>query len=1262
MIGMRLLYVYRTIKPEFKSEPAKGRLKSFHSKIESACTTANVRETAISTSALKLKSSKTLVEAPGTPVSDAWETQSGPVNPGSARSIIKTSVRKIILKVKQEACSLGFGSKTENESSVLPLNTVSNGTAVVEQCLDVEQKLTLIDAKIDAGIDKDSLFDLMSGLISEFKKDSVAATEWIKSKFANFLSFNGRMGDCFLQLAIYQAACSSTMSEMMRPVAAIHSYLSSCAPHLFENRDLTDNLCIFFSKCPVEESIALKIAANLMSCNSPARTFPLAALAVNCSEVKDFLCVDMFSRNEENTLNESLLLSEIIQRELLRANEDISESSVKDKFTFFVEGLFKRIMSEPSIGTAVLCRLIKDSPDGLCMPENLVAAQISRIFIQLALSIISSPEKFRVELCHRLSLVEALIGFASFVRPYSKRSRAETISRSTFFSCYRFSDMERAAIFENYCNIYSVVECETNQQVLEVHLTLVASSILDQIGKNVLVVMIHLASDNNIQTRIRSMRGLCHIISNNDPFALNAGFIQFVLGKLDDNSVTVRELALELLSKSLDHKTLITSNCIPHVLHLLTDNSTSIKKKAIRTLHSVMEGDPSPDLQNLIISGLLPVLKDEEMGVIHICQTSLQEMLLDPVLSSVNDKASCVRCALTIVEIVRRLQSNIDCLRMFFNSSFKSDERYKNLGASLVDVLFEILIKAIEENDWEYVKCILEAIQTFADQDHTYLSGHIRLLYELTRSNEMATVECSLKLLNTAIKNVERSSFLQFSDFPQHLGALILKGSETVIINSVDLLSSFSATVHDSLKTLEGIWKRLFSFLNSNLRNSTLESLTSPICRALFSLGYISSKCEDPDRLLDMFIQYYKSSVKAISFYSVQAISFALMSVPRLALKQTILDFIQNVFKNEDSRCCLVLLRFFANILESEESPLAITFETSMKPSEVNTYANVIQSFLLDISQKCIYLNVECQLVSLKILSLSLIKGFCHPHQVIPIIFGLATSNDREIFLKAQNLCSGLMESHSSFIFSNYSNLFRVIFAVHSVADSYHGYRDSQSNPESHLSRLYSQIRAKKTKRTDFIDILIYEIDSCQNFMDDYVKFLLEMLITLPVRVLAEAAYIFSKLNELSFKYSATEGEDKPDSNINIKKCVWILQSKMYFAGEYSMTTEYIAFYPIFSRLCRQCLKALSDDSSNKTNLGISTLSCPNLSSLADSASLELMETLLEDMKSFLGDLNSNEHQVKRKRNSRLQKLYHKRKRRVCEQESDEDKTYTEKS
>lgn len=1119
-------------------------------------------------------------KAPGTPVSEAWETMSGPM---SRSTPLATPIRKVVLRLNtNDKCVTPLTAKLNSET---PIKRVVLSKPAPSLDLDVEQKIARLENSIATGCEEATILQYLGDLKKDFGQDSVAVKEWVCNQASKHLESSlapagkaeivGLISEHFSAVTDFTGYSKIVTSSM----EYLSKNIGNCVQQL-------DGVCRSIDKLAVDDSLCLRLCGSLIellptTSDGSAISHVLGALAACNNECREYLLADLLSAKNHDGTWDASTLGWLIQYTILKGGSQLTELAVKNELTKVTENLFALISKTPAQGLNVLARLVRGLPRAIELPESVASLIMTKYFGQFSIMILFSNDCASADSNSRLALCDSLTVLTQALRVKNSRAGPLDISLEHFFSL-NWSLRERTEISSSYASLLEI-EDSRSDSALPVTCThgQLTAKFLAQLTQSLVLAHLRLASDPTHQIRAKALRGLIGFMNVNDTLIQGEGFDLFLASKIEDSSVTIRDLALELLSKCFTTSQIIELNFVNLIKSRLFDSSTLVRKRAVRLYRELLASDLSVEQQAEIISGLLLCADDDESSISNLAKKTLKDCWIAKMLANLHERQAAVQFVALMIKVIRALGTESSKVQLFFSACSEDtalQEGIAQLAILTVDILFESLIESVESSGWEAVRFILNAIDIFVGENHGYLSSHLRLLFELTKSAEMAIVEFALKLMRIAVIGADRSALMQLTGCQQHLAMLILKGSEPVVRNAVDLLNCYSTRIEDPSGTLGALWERFFNFLKTNRNSSLTQSLISAVCRGLFSLSCLAKftiySAEDSSisSVIELFVDYYKSHNLTVSYYALQSIAVLFPEFPRLAFDDSISSAYIQALESDRTDIALVTLRSFMVLIGKQpaNSP-ALSFESSMKHSEVSLTASIIQKYICSIRNVALRSHKECQLLSLKILSFALFNGLCHPHQVLPTIVALSTSPIPEILHRARDVVRSAAETHSSFLFSDYTGILRTMFDLHSHYDSYHGFYDDGSGSESLLSALYVEIRVKRAKRNDFFAIALQEFtEACKVSNDDYAGFIIEILAALPLKTAEEVAYLLCKVHDMALLASGACLEDSERSTCaDANRCLMLLKLRGYIAENYSFSLE-------------KCEKALGNDAQGK--------------------------------------------------------------------------------
>lgn len=1127
-------------------------------------------ETAVATSAKKPFVSP-WAHAPGTPISEAWETHSGPVYSGPCDASPKlTPIRKVILKLSPRPPTEEPQKKINSKKSHLRETSSELPVVVSDVPLDIEQQLAKITNDYSSNGDSIQISRAIESLEPEFMKEIVAVREWLKSTGVDIL----KSSTCpTLKLSVARSLAmflcnTSDYAGFSRPIELLFDFCAlNCTPV-----SRCSKLVRYFSSAlmnaPLDDALIMRLCTALSQALNSKDTqvdkpgIIKIMVSIPTHEAQEFFRHEILSAKaaeDQDYSYDALAFCLQHQHELMKKLECVDELAVKGALGSFSEDILKRLTASPAQAISVFSRILKGMPVALQKPGCFIGAVVAKHLLQLSIMILAS-DKIRLDVAARVSLVDAITCLCAFVRK-TQPTKTETVCMHL---PEEFPPSQEKIVVKSFANLYETTIA--SGAFVESSYLGIISDFLDSSLNNCLVILVRLASESQLQLKIKALRSLLTILQPNDPFVAKAGFIPFIISKLSDNSVSVRDICLEILGKCQNLEDQLA--LVKHLIPLLRDGSSNVQKRVIRMMREFLSIPLEIELEASIVANLMTVVKIEDDQISAMALKALKEQWLSKILQRSNDRQEIAQFVSLVVRIIRETPVHSDSIQVFFSKCTVDKDvpsaTLRLLCCGTVDVLFENLISSIEKGSKDSVQFVLKAISVFVGQEQEYLVSHLRLLFELSKSDDMVTVDYALRLMKLAISGVDRAVVLQLQDCEQHLVSLILKGSEPVVKGAVDFFASYCRHIKGHMDVFESLCQRFCTFLESKKTVDLPPELVSPVCRALFTLGCLR-KCQleqiealsnDEEKLLQLFFFYFNSSTSIVKFYAAQSIAFAITAAPKIALQQDIVQLVKVALQSTTTRT--PFLEAFETLLQKPTETQKVSFDTSMQSSDINVSATLIQIFVLDIVETVFSCpQKEIQSTCLRILSSSLTLGLCHPHQVIPSIVSLTAVVDQEISSKAREAFESIIETHSSFLFSNYSNIVRGMYKVRKLAErSSAGGMSLENGQESLVAPLYEALRSKKAKRNDLTDVLLQEFQEASE--KEYSRFILENIAWLPFKTLEEISGLFGQISEIALSSSSDilENQASQPSELDLSKAIGILTLRGFLATAYSLNNE----------------------------------------------------------------------------------------------------------
>jgi cohesin loading factor subunit SCC2 len=915
----------------------------------------------------------------------------------------------------------------------------------------------------------------------------------------------------------------------------------------------------------IESSVNLK---NQILFNSYAN---FIALILNSdAELEKYIMESIFG-SETCCLKKSRLYWVSLHYKLLYA-KNISAEAASNQVASICKYFLERI--KVSSGMNSLISSIEALKTLLDIPELPMIPLFFRQIILYAFQVFIS-DKLKIDVAAKGLLLDGLIEVAKFLRNLERSFTI--IDRVQFDLDYFFAlpvsiDLKES-ILDGYkkFNNYSPSDMSKKTSTIEGHWNVLLLGSLNGLSEKIILFLLKVVSDQTAPLKVKSIRGMITILDKNDTFCSSSGFIDIIISKTKDASVSVRDASLELISKCFDNHQLTSDKFFEAVLSRIQDSSLCVRKRVIKLLANIVSVVNEYNVEEVIIAKLLLVSADDEENMSNLAVKLIKERWISRVCMQSLRREDLILFVASTIRVIKHLEERSDALQSFISKLFNSkniDEHFEKACALIVDVLFESLVSAIEVANYPAVTFILKAILVFVSHNFSLLEGHLRLLYELIKSNEMQVIELALYLMKESMPFCSRASINPIVSHVPDITRLVLKGSEAVIKNAVEFLRkavNFLPENHPDV-TFE-LWNRFDQFLESKLNSKIDKNINLLLCRALFSYGCLTHSLfqrgtiephflDRPLQVLSIFFGHaLKSANASLAFYALQPCGLLIGIDNELVYRQEISRILHLSLSSSVPQLISCVLEIFLNISMKSKSTQSLSFNTSMQNDEANISSSIVQNFIKELVASIYLDEPKCHYMALKLFSLVILYGFSHPNQVIPSIVALSTSKISNVSSKALEIIQLLQETHFSFLYSNYSDILKACFQFHSTNDTPRGFQLTDDSFHSILDAYYFGIRGKRSKRDMFLELLLKEVEIGLSNTEtvNYSLFCIEILSMLTFKTFEELSFVLLKLDDTIFPLSNIE----QNSNMDLIKFCYLIELKHYLRRTYNISNEY---------------------------------------------------------------------------------------------------------
>ncbi|KAI9500997.1 sister chromatid cohesion C-terminus-domain-containing protein [Coemansia spiralis] len=327
-----------------------------------------------------------------------------------------------------------------------------------------------------------------------------------------------------------------------------------------------------------------------------------------------------------------------------------------------------------------------------------------------------------------------------------------------------------------------------------------------------------------------------------------------------------------------------------------------------------------------------------------------------------------------------------------------------------------------------------------------------------------------------------------------------------------------------------------------------------------------------PEFMNDIFLFYASQPLPvSVQLAAIQMLGHLYIKRPQLALESRARAVMDNAYSGGSASHCLQVTRNFLEFLRADAQKYALQqTESKDKEREVDAKAlvgniggmgdagvgaSLMQTYLDRIIDVAFAADsAPLRIAGFEVITLVLEQGLAHPLKCVPSLIALSTSSDPFIRTRALKLHQDLNFKYASFIHSRdiegVYKAYEYQVQVRGRPEDVVGYdasadtKDMPERPVAYLQPLYSMLRSKRTRRNEFLTLLVKtgDYDSNSSYSEQhradipFVRFVAENIAALDYKYLDEVLHVIFQISAVIAStglnlYHQFEADSRADSH-----------------------------------------------------------------------------------------------------------------------------------
>ncbi|KAI9101839.1 sister chromatid cohesion C-terminus-domain-containing protein [Phlyctochytrium arcticum] len=473
------------------------------------------------------------------------------------------------------------------------------------------------------------------------------------------------------------------------------------------------------------------------------------------------------------------------------------------------------------------------------------------------------------------------------------------------------------------------------------------------------------------------------------------------------------------------------------------------------------------------------------------------------------------------------------------NSSANKSREMKDICLLMCEYLMEGVICAEEQSNRAEIVQMLTIIEIFSK--HQLLSGSVsvRTLYPYMQNQKFAEgsqedliwsqkiMQSTISIIRNMVQSGTSKEVELLAEVEDDLIQLLNKGTQQLVAIAIPCLCSIVQQVTRNYAKLHRVFKKCLDLSQKTKKAMEMgrnvpEGAWRMTWRCMLILGQLPryaqpekdvKEAESATNIASMLgevaqvLSYFFISKTGEATQSIAVTSMVHICIasPRAFLRDDVRQMMQQVLMDTTSENLkLNLLRGLLDYLRSEQKRAQETADSVKESKEVDEQINidvligsatglgdagissmVIQTHLIGIL-KCLLTSTKALVeTTFEVVEHILEQGLVHPLLCVPSVVAMEASHSDEIRARAFKLHQQLVEKHASFIHSKNVECVRLTytFLSNNTTACIPGYFERPSADDASLEAeavfqlLYSLVQGKKSKRNEFLNVLLGFLD-----------------------------------------------------------------------------------------------------------------------------------------------------------------------------------------
>ncbi|KAG7195649.1 Sister chromatid cohesion protein 2 [Scheffersomyces spartinae] len=653
-----------------------------------------------------------------------------------------------------------------------------------------------------------------------------------------------------------------------------------------------------------------------------------------------------------------------------------------------------------------------------------------------------------------------------------------------------------------------------------------------------LSTLVKCLDSNKATVKSRALKVLANVVNKDSKVMLVPSVRDCISRRLLDNSSSVREAVIELISKYIHSRAGVIDQYYRPICCLLFDKSIQVRRKVLKLCKGLYSGSENRSVRSYMAIEVLKLCKDEDESVRQLAKDTLVELWFPT-----NDKitsSESLRIAEVMMDVVYKSE---DCFEQLIIDSMTNQDRQDSFENLMKLHVINILDFVVECQDTQFqlqVEKAMKLVACFTKCKHDLISQDMLSSikpYIMDESLAKGTVGYySIVILKISLGEMRSVRPELLESIQMHLMKNLSKYSYTELVQVVPCLWRLCEE-SDSTEKLANATLSCIQISReciAEFKNKGHLERTRNLQKVLTLMSFLGTEC-DLDRHRDLFAKAHQMGLQEnetvtslltrivmmfcsskvdeqIYTVSISALMRFCIHNPKMFNLPIVVKTLDKVFQKRVPRAILSITDAMQWLIGGKES------QSSGLNAQVreNICARFVQRHLQDVLDTCVGCETKYQAGFFNFLESMLKGGFSNPKLCIPTVLAFGSSTSKRIRERAIELSKDLFAKHESLVESSYVEGIKLAASMAAAAAADH----AMVVTVDYLAILYNiasqSITARKKLLSSIVKVMSANFKSTTNAKEQVtqIKFVTPRLSQIKFATIEEVCFVIYNLDQ----------------------------------------------------------------------------------------------------------------------------------------------------